>query len=100
MAKPIKGNPIIRGRAAKQFKNMFLSKSYPSPERVEQNKKDVEVFLSTRDKLAKIREKSHSQKEISMAKKCPGSKIQSGGRGRGMGVGKGNGPVGRQKRSK
>jgi len=61
MAKPIKGNPIIRGRAAKQFKSMFLSKSDPSPERVEQNKKDIEVFLSTRDKLAKIREKSHSQ---------------------------------------
>lgn len=27
-------------------------------------------------------------------KKCPGSKIRSGGKGRGLGTGKGKGPIG------
>lgn len=29
-----------------------------------------------------------------MAKKCPGSKIRSGGKGKGLGIGKGSGPRG------
>ena len=33
-----------------------------------------------------------------MAKKCPGGKIRSGGKGRGLGTGKGKGPVGRHKK--
>ncbi len=45
MAKPIIDNPVIKGKAAKQFKAMFLAKSTPSPERVEQNKKDVETYM-------------------------------------------------------
>jgi len=49
MAKPLKDNPVIKGKAAKQFKAMFLTKSTPSLERVKQNKMDVETFL-----LAKI----------------------------------------------
>ena len=48
MAKPIKENPIIKGKAAKQFREMFLTKSAPSPERVEQNKRDVKTFLSAK----------------------------------------------------
>jgi len=48
MANPIKGNPVIRGRAARQFKKMFLAESTPSPERVEQNKRDVKTFLSAK----------------------------------------------------
>ena len=47
MAQPIRDNPVIRGRAAKQFRRMFLSKSDPSKETVERNKKDVELFLNT-----------------------------------------------------
>ena len=46
MAKPIRDNPVIRGKAAKQFKEMFLTKTAPSPKRVEQNKKDVETYQS------------------------------------------------------
>jgi len=33
-----------------------------------------------------------------MAKKCPGSKIKSGGKGKGKGFGKGKGPVGKPKK--
>jgi len=33
-----------------------------------------------------------------MAKKCPGSKIKSGGRGRGLGIGRGQGPRGKRKK--
>ncbi len=44
MAKPIKDNPTIQGKAAKQFVKMFLRVSRPSPERVEQNKRDVKTF--------------------------------------------------------
>uniref|UniRef100_A0A6M3LW13 Uncharacterized protein n=1 Tax=viral metagenome TaxID=1070528 RepID=A0A6M3LW13_9ZZZZ len=47
MAKPIVQNPTIKGKAAKQFAKMFLCKSAPSPERIRQNKKDIEVYLST-----------------------------------------------------
>ncbi len=46
MAKPIEENPIIKGKAAKQFKEMFLTKTAPSPERIERNKKDVETYQS------------------------------------------------------
>ena len=42
----IKDNPVITGKAAKQFEKMFLTNSVPSPERVEQNKKDVATYLS------------------------------------------------------
>ena len=48
MAKPIRDNPTIRGKAAKQFKKMFLTESTPGPERVEQNKRDVETYLSAK----------------------------------------------------
>lgn len=46
MAKPIKENPTIKGKAAKQFKEIFLTKSAPSPERAKQNKRDVETYRS------------------------------------------------------
>ena len=48
MAKPIRDNPTIQGKAAKQFEEMFLSASTPSPERVKQNKRDVKTFLSAK----------------------------------------------------
>lgn len=48
MAKPIKDNPTIQGKAAKQFERMFLKESTPSPERVKQNERDVKTFLSAR----------------------------------------------------
>ena len=48
MAKPIKDNPTIQGKAAKQFVKMFLRASRPSPERVEQNKRDVKTFRSAK----------------------------------------------------
>jgi len=51
MAKPIKDNPIIRGKAARQFRAMFLTKSTPSPERVEQHKRDVKTFLDAMVRL-------------------------------------------------
>jgi len=48
MVKPIKDNPIIKGKAAKKFKIMFLNESAPNQEKIEQNKKDVQAFLSAR----------------------------------------------------
>ena len=47
MAKPIKDNPVIRGKAARQFREMFLAKTAPSPKRVEQNKKDIEIYMAS-----------------------------------------------------
>ncbi len=46
MGKPNVIEPVITGKAAKQFEKMFLTNSVPSPERVEQNKKDVATYLS------------------------------------------------------
>jgi len=48
MAKPIEGNPVIKGRSARRFRKMFLSKTTPSPESVERNKKDIEVYRAMR----------------------------------------------------
>lgn len=48
MAKPIEGNPVIKGKAARNFRKMFLSKTTPSPESVERNKRDIETFLSAK----------------------------------------------------
>ena len=47
MAKPIKDNPIIRGKAARQLRRMLFSNVAPSPERVEQNKRDVETYMAS-----------------------------------------------------
>ena len=35
-----------------------------------------------------------------MARRCPGSKIRSGGKGRGLGKGKGKGPIGKPYKKK
>ena len=48
MANPVRDNPTLRGKAAKQFEKMFLTKSTPDPKRVEQNKKDIETYLSAK----------------------------------------------------
>jgi len=48
MAKPIISNPVLKGKVAKEFSKIFLSKEVPSPERAKQNKKDIGVFLSTK----------------------------------------------------
>jgi len=50
MAKPIMQNPTIKGKAAKEFLRLFLSKATPSPERLEQNKKDIELYHSVKSK--------------------------------------------------
>lgn len=47
MAKPIKDNPTIRGKAAKQVRKMIISHVAPSAKRVEQNKKDIETYMSS-----------------------------------------------------
>ena len=44
MAKPIKENPVLRGKAAKQFNKLFLSDAQRDPEKIERHKKDVDVF--------------------------------------------------------
>ncbi len=48
MAKPIRDNPTLRGKAAKRFEKMFLTESAPDPKRVEQNKKDIETYVSAK----------------------------------------------------
>ena len=50
MARPIKGNPIIRGKAAGQIRKMVLCDAVPSAKRIEQNKKDIQVYLSARER--------------------------------------------------
>lgn len=46
MAKPIKQNPTIRGKAAKEYSRMFLSGTMLTKEKLERNKKDVELYRS------------------------------------------------------
>lgn len=46
MAKAIMQNPTIKGRAAKKFSEMFLSKDTLSSKKAEQNKKDLELYRS------------------------------------------------------
>lgn len=48
MAKPIMQNPTIRGKAAKEFSKLFLRESTPSPEKLERNRKDVELYRSVK----------------------------------------------------
>ena len=48
MAKPIRDNPTLYGKAAKQFEKMFLSKCVPDPEKAEQRKKDIETYRTAR----------------------------------------------------
>ena len=50
MAKPIKENPVLQGKAARKFDQMFVSNSKPDPEKIERHKKDVDVFRQTRSK--------------------------------------------------
>ena len=47
MAKPIKANPIIRGKAAKRLREMLASPVALSAKRVEQNNKDIETYLTS-----------------------------------------------------
>jgi len=46
MAKPIMQNPTIRGKAAKEFSKLFLSRTTLTQEKLERNKKDVELYRS------------------------------------------------------
>jgi len=46
MAKPIKDNPVIRGKAAGQIRKMVLCDAVPSAKRIEQNKKDIKAYMS------------------------------------------------------
>ena len=47
MAKPIKDNPIIRGKVARRVRKMVLSHATPSADRVKQNKKDIEIYMAS-----------------------------------------------------
>jgi hypothetical protein len=53
MAKPIIQNPIIRGKAAKEFAKMFLSKTQITQEKQERNKSDVQLYHSVMTKMSK-----------------------------------------------
>jgi len=44
MAKPIIQNPIIRGKAAKEFSRLLLSGAAVTKEKTERNRKDVEIY--------------------------------------------------------
>ena len=44
----ILSNPVIKGKQAREFSRLFLNKTTPSTERVKQNEKDIEVFLSAK----------------------------------------------------
>jgi hypothetical protein len=46
MAKPIMQNPTITGKAAKEFSKLFLHKTTPSAEKLERNRKDIELYRS------------------------------------------------------
>ena len=46
MAKPIRQNPTIRGKAAKEFSKLFLSGTALTQAKLERNKKDVELYHS------------------------------------------------------
>ncbi len=48
MAKPIKDNPVVRGKAARQLRSIILSRTTPSAERIEQNKKDIELYITSK----------------------------------------------------
>ncbi|MDA0264125.1 MAG: hypothetical protein O3A93_13045 [Chloroflexi bacterium] len=50
MAKPITENPVLRGKAAKKFKEMFLLNTKPDPEKIKRHKEDVEVFRQSTDR--------------------------------------------------
>ncbi|MHB8105207.1 MAG: hypothetical protein ACYDG5_06680 [Dehalococcoidales bacterium] len=46
MAKPIIQNPTIRGKAAKEFSKLFLSKTPITQEKQERNRNDVHLYHS------------------------------------------------------
>ncbi len=46
MAKPIIQNPTLRGKAAKEFSRIFLGTTTLTYEKLERNKKDVELYRS------------------------------------------------------
>ena len=48
MAKPIKHNPALQGKAAEQFREMFLTNSKPDTKKTEQHKKDIETYRATK----------------------------------------------------
>ncbi len=50
MAKPIMQNPTIKGKAAKEFSRLFLSETTPSLEKLERNRKDIELYRSVKIK--------------------------------------------------
>jgi len=48
MAKPIKADPILRGEDAKEFYNIFLKNARLDPAKAERNKKNVQIYRSSR----------------------------------------------------
>ncbi len=47
MAKPIKADPILRGRDAREFYNIFLKNARLDPAKAERNKKNAELYRNT-----------------------------------------------------
>ncbi len=47
MAKPIKADPILRGKDAEEFYNKFLKNARLDPVKAERNKKNAELYRST-----------------------------------------------------
>ena len=43
MAKPIEANPILRGKAAKEFRE-YLAKAKPDVAKAERNRHDTEIY--------------------------------------------------------
>lgn len=48
MAKPIKDNPVTKGKAAKKIREMVIHDAVPSADRKKQNRKDIQVYLSAK----------------------------------------------------
>ncbi len=48
MAKPIIPNPVLRGKAAREFDRRFLSNTKLDPAKAKRNKKDLELYRSNR----------------------------------------------------
>ncbi len=48
MAKPIRPDPILKGKAAREFERKFIVNPQPDPERAQREKAAQEVYGSTK----------------------------------------------------
>jgi len=47
MAKPIRPDPILRGKEAKEFREKFLDNARLDPEKAERSKEDAKIYRDT-----------------------------------------------------